>query len=154
MRQVKSEFMLLEIRPPERHCLQIAASVGTLAGDQPRLDSKTRGISLALHPRETTPPSPFLFFHTIQLIQTHTTKTRPSPNMDRSLDEIISERPVWQRHITPLACTIAHSSSSSAAVAAVAAVDADLTDALLLLPPEDLAETKAPETASERYEIH
>ena len=73
--------------------------------------------------------------------------------MDRSLDEIISERPVRQRHATSLACTIAHYPSSSAAVATVAAVDVGPTDAPLLLP-EDLAETetemRAPETVSER----
>ena len=70
--------------------------------------------------------------------------------MDRSLDEIISERPVRQRHFDLLPCTIAHYSSSSAVVAAAVAVDVDLTDAPLRLLPEDLAETKAPETASER----
>ena len=73
--------------------------------------------------------------------------------MDRSLDEIISERPVRQSRDAPNTCTIAHYSSSSAAVAAAVALDADPTDAPLLLL-EDLAgteiETKAPETVSER----
>ena len=70
--------------------------------------------------------------------------------MDRSLDEIISERPVRQRHTTTIACTNAHYSSSSAAVVAL---DADPTDAPLLLPEalaETETETKAPETVSER----
>ena len=61
--------------------------------------------------------------------------------MDRSLDEIISERPVRQRHATSLTCANAHYPSSSAAVATAAAVDVDPTDAPLLLP-EDLAETE------------
>jgi hypothetical protein len=69
--------------------------------------------------------------------------------MDRSLDEIISERPVSSKTIS-LSWTIAHYLTSNVAAAAVAtAVDADPTDALLPLP-EDLAEKKAPETASER----
>lgn len=70
--------------------------------------------------------------------------------MDRSLDEIISERPVRQsnaHHIVAAWLTY----HSSAVAAAAAAVDVDPTDALL---PEDLAETtaetKAPETALER----
>jgi hypothetical protein len=71
--------------------------------------------------------------------------------MDRSLDEIISERPVSQRLDTPITCTIANYSFSSVVAATVAALDADPTDAPLLLP-EDLAETetKVPETVSER----
>jgi len=69
--------------------------------------------------------------------------------MDRSLDEIISERPVRQRHTASPARTIANYSFSSAAVAAAADLDADQTDAPLPLH-EDLAETKARETVSER----
>jgi hypothetical protein len=106
-------------------------------------------ISLALPAQETLQPH-LLFIHLLYpLHQLHIIKTRPHCNMDRSLDEIISERPVWQRHTYPLACTIAHCSSSSAAVVAAVALDADPTDAPLLLP-EDLAGRKVPEMASER----
>lgn len=69
--------------------------------------------------------------------------------MDRSLDEIISERPVRQRLHYFLQWTIAHDITSNAVAAT--AVDADLTDGLLPLPGH-LAETEknTPETASER----
>jgi hypothetical protein len=113
-----------------------------------RLETRLLELSSIASSRDT--PTHLLFIHFLfPLHQLHIIKTRPHCNMDRSLDEIISERPVWQRHTYPLACTIAHCSSSSAAVVAAVALDADPTDAPLLLP-EDLAGRKVPEMASER----
>lgn len=66
--------------------------------------------------------------------------------MDRSLDEIISERPVRQRFITSMHRILTNSPCSSAVAAAV---DAEMTDAAALLH-EDLAETQVPQKASER----
>lgn len=66
--------------------------------------------------------------------------------MDRSLDEIISERPVRQSYASSMHRILTYSLDSSA-VAVV--VDAEMTGAALLLL-EDLAETQAPQKASER----
>ena len=99
--------------------------------------------------RDNTNPNTCSFTLSI-FTKSHPIWTRPDFIMDRSLDEIISERPVRQRHATTIACTNAHCPSSSAAVVALVA---DPIDAPLPLP-EDLVETetetKAPETASER----
>ena len=67
--------------------------------------------------------------------------------MDRSLDEIISERPVRQRSATSMHRILTDSLRSSAVVAVV--VDVETTDVALLLL-EDLAETQVPQKASER----
>lgn len=68
--------------------------------------------------------------------------------MDRSLDEIISERPVRQSNAHHIVAALLTDHSSAAAAVAVGVGP---TDALL---PEDLAETtaetRAPETALER----
>ena len=70
--------------------------------------------------------------------------------MDRSLDEIISERPVYFKASVLQLTSSRLTSFRSAAAVMVAAAAVDLTEELLL-PLGHLAETKVLATALERY---
>jgi hypothetical protein len=144
--EMASEAMEVRRERPQEGALGVVG-VGDRRLDEPRLEMNSLAFTSS---RDDCNPTSFPFIPSSHHNKPHATNSRLYSRMDRSLDEIISERPVRQRHPASLRCTIADYSSSSAVVAAAAAVDVDPTDALLLLLPEDLAETKAPETASER----
>ena len=111
------------------------------------LETRVNTPAYTAHHLRQSRPRLLLFSHFFELFQADTHIPRRIPcKMDRSLDEIISERPVRRRCPTSINRTLTDSPLSNAV--AVTAADVDLTDAPL--PLEDLAETQAPQKASER----